>query len=143
MRGIQSNLQDSLIWKVTSSGSYTVKACYLHPKGGVNHEAPVKILWNPCVPTKVGFFAWEVWWGKVLTMEQVKRRGHQLASKCSFCGNAKESLEHLLVHCPLIWDLWTALLALPRTQWVYPFSVKDILIDGLLSLSRKNPNSYG
>ena len=29
----------------------------------------VNLLWNPCVPTKVGFFAWEAWWGKVLTLD--------------------------------------------------------------------------
>ena len=26
---------------------------------------PVKMIWNPLVPTKMGFFVWEVWWGKI------------------------------------------------------------------------------
>ena len=34
---------------------------------------PVKLLWNPLVPTKVGFFAWEAWWSKILTMDQLKK----------------------------------------------------------------------
>ena len=67
-------MKDSLIWKVTSSGSYTMKACYLHLEGGVSHVMPVKMLCKPCVSTEVGFFAWEVWWGKMLTTEQLKRR---------------------------------------------------------------------
>ena len=44
------------------------------------------------VPTKVSFFAWEVWCGKVLTMEQLKKRGFQLASMCSLCGRAEKIL---------------------------------------------------
>ena len=43
----------------------------------------VKMLWNPIVPTKVGFFAWEVWWGKILTMNQLQKRGFSLASRCT------------------------------------------------------------
>ena len=33
----------------------------------------MNLLWKGCVPSKVNFFVWEVWWGKVLTMEQIKR----------------------------------------------------------------------
>ena len=44
------------------------------------------LIWNPLVPTKVGFFVWEVWWGKILTMDQLKKRGFSLASRCPFCG---------------------------------------------------------
>ena len=32
---------------------------------------PIKMLWNPIVPTKVAFFAWDVWWDKILTMNQL------------------------------------------------------------------------
>ena len=73
---------------------------------------PVKMIWNPLVPTKVGFFVWEVWWGKILTMDQLKKRGFSLASKCPFCGQAKEVLEHLFIHCPKIWGPWTTLFSL-------------------------------
>ena len=74
-------------------------------EGGPSRRAPIKILWNPYVPSKVGFFAWEAWWGKVLTMDQLKKRGFHLASKCPFCGKSEEMLEHVMIHCPLIWDL--------------------------------------
>ena len=30
---------------------------------------PINLPWNPCVPIKVGFFAWEAWWGKVRTSD--------------------------------------------------------------------------
>ena len=32
-------------------------------EGDSQSKAPVKVLWNLYVPTKVGFYAWEDWWG--------------------------------------------------------------------------------
>ena len=56
-------------------GLYTVRANTSLLEGDAGRTAPVKILGNGCVPPKVCFFAWEVWWRKVLTMEHLKKRG--------------------------------------------------------------------
>ena len=73
---------------------------------------PIKMIWNPLVPTKVGFFVWEVWWGKILTMDQLKKRGFSLANKCPFCEQTEEVLKHLFIHYPKIWGLCTTLFSL-------------------------------
>ena len=52
-------------------------------EGGNQSSVPTRMIWNPCVSSKVPFFAWEAWWGKVLTIEQLKKMGFSLASKCS------------------------------------------------------------
>lgn len=36
------------------------------------------------------FFAWELWWGKILTLVKLKNRRYLMASVCPCCGNAKE-----------------------------------------------------
>ena len=64
-------------------------------EGAFPLKAPVKILWNPYLPFKVGFFAWEAWWGKVLTLKQLQKRGYQLASRCPFCREEEYRLEHI------------------------------------------------
>ena len=38
-------------------------------------------------------------------MEQLKKRGFQLVSMCPLCDRAEENLDHLLLHCHLIWRL--------------------------------------
>ena len=91
--------------------------------GGRQHLVLVNMIWNPIVPTKVEFFVWEVWWGKILTMDQLKKCGFSLASKCPFCGQKKEALEHFFIHCAKIWDLWTTLFSLPNGGWVCPYLV--------------------
>ena len=90
------------------------------------------------MPPKVGFFAWEVWWGKVLTMEQLKKRGFRCINRCPHCCKAKENLEHSLVHCPSIWGFQAAIISIPRMDWVCPYSVKDLLLGWSSFLIRKN-----
>ena len=89
------------------------------------------------MPPKVCFFAWDVWWGKVLTMEHLKKRGFQMANKCPLCGEAEEDLNHLLIHCPSIWGLWKELISFPGLDLVYPLSPKDFLLEWTKFLTRK------
>ena len=35
---------------------------------------PLKIVWNPCIPSKVSFFSWEACWGKVDSGSASKER---------------------------------------------------------------------
>ena len=51
---------------------------------------PHRLIWNPSVPPKVCFFAWEASWGKVLTMDQLKKRGGLLLTDV-FCAVRKRS----------------------------------------------------
>ena len=47
------------------------------------------------MPPKVAFFAWEASWGKVLTLEQLQRRGFSLASRCFLCLSEVEMMDHI------------------------------------------------
>ena len=105
---------DRLGWNGAKDGMFSVKSSYDLLEGGRQQLVPVKMIWNPLVPTKVGFFVWEVWWGKILTMDQLKKRGSSLASRYPLCGQTEEVLEHLFIHCHKIWDLWTTLFSLSK-----------------------------
>ena len=102
--------KDILIWKGDALGCFTVKANFNKLEGVSPYSVPTKMLWNTYVPLKIGFFAWEAWYGKVLTSSQLKKRGFHLASKCPSCGKKEEELKHILNHCPSIWGQWTDLL---------------------------------
>ena len=80
------------------------------------------------VPLKVGFFAWEASWGKVLTLDQLKKRGRSLANICYLCEEEEETLNHLLVHCSKARMLWDLILAIVGFGWVFPFSVRQVLL---------------
>ena len=67
-----------------------------------------------------------------------KKRCFQLASKCPFCGKDVESLEHILIHCPLIWDLWTVIFSTFDVVGARPFVVRDFLNTWVNFPVRKN-----
>ena len=60
-QSISPNLSDRIRWKEAKNGSFSVKTWFDLLEGGRQQSVPIKMLWNPIVPTKVGFFAWEVW----------------------------------------------------------------------------------
>ena len=77
---------------------------------------------------KVNFLTWKAAWGKILTLNQINRRGSFLASHCCMCKSTKELVDHLLIHCGEAKGLWHFLFSSFSIWWVLPFSVKDLLI---------------
>ena len=76
-----------LILRGRISGNNSVKLMYemLNRPAILPSLFPDHSIWNPMVPLKVGIFAWEASWGKVLTLDQLKRRERPLANKCYLC----------------------------------------------------------
>ena len=76
----------------------------------------------------MGFFAWEASWGKVLTLDQLKRKGIPLVNRCCLCEEYEETIDHLLIHCSRAKMLWDLLLAVTGFNWVFPRTVCQLLL---------------
>ena len=87
-----------------------------------------RLVWNPVVPPKTGVFAWEAAWGKVLTLNQLKRRGMTFANRCFMCEEEDETIDHLLIHCKIAKMLWDLILSTVGISWVFPHSVRHTLL---------------
>ena len=118
--------KDGLVWKKAKHGLFTFKSSFDFMEGGRSNFLPRKLFWNQCVPTNVGFYAWEAWWGKMMTIDQLKRRGFSQANRCSLCGSDEENIEHLLIQCKMVWGLWVSLAAM-GVVWVSPYCIRDFL----------------
>ena len=125
---VSAKVEDRVIWKKTKSGFFTVKSLYSAEEQGSTVRFPRKIIWSPYVPLRVGFFAWEASWGKVLTLYQLKRRGWSFANRCFFCLAEEESTNHILIHCMKTRVLWELLFALFGVTWVLLCSVRETLL---------------
>ena len=73
-------------------------------------------------------FAWEAAWGKVLTLDQLKRRGMTVANRCFMCEEEEENIDHLLIHCKFAKMLWDLILSIVGISWVFPQSVLHTLL---------------
>ena len=82
---VQRKVEDRVIWTASRCGTFTVKSLYSILEPGDSSLFPSGSIWRASVPPKVAFFAWEASWGKVLTLDQLQRRGHSLANRCFLC----------------------------------------------------------
>ena len=60
-------------------------------------------------------------------IDNLQRRGFLLADWCCLCQSDGESVNHLLLHCPFVHDLWAFILCLVGTNWIMPKSVEATL----------------
>ena len=91
--------EDVMNWWISKKGLFTVKSFYSFLAPCNVREFPSSIFWN-WVSNKVSCFAWEAFGGRILTMDQLKRRGWSLPSRWFMCKAEEESANHLLLHCP-------------------------------------------
>uniref|UniRef100_A0A2N9GJ10 Reverse transcriptase zinc-binding domain-containing protein n=1 Tax=Fagus sylvatica TaxID=28930 RepID=A0A2N9GJ10_FAGSY len=60
---------------------------------------PWKIIWGVKSPRRVAFFMWTVAWGRILTCDNLRKRGIVLVGWCCMCKGDDESVDHLFIHC--------------------------------------------
>ncbi|RVW58324.1 Regulator of telomere elongation helicase 1 [Vitis vinifera] len=138
-----AGVEDRVVWKVSKNEIFSVKSLYNSLDHSYAGPFPWNIIWSPCVPTKVGFFAWEASWGKVLTQDQLKRRGWNLANRCFLCCAEEETINHILVHCSKARVLWDLLFSLFGVNWVLPLVVRDTLLGWFASFVDKKRRKNG
>ena len=76
----------------------------------------------------MGIFSWEAAWGKILTLDNLKRRGVAFANSCFMCEEDEETIYHLLIHCKSAKMLWDLFLTMVGISWVFPHSVLHTLL---------------
>lgn len=97
---------DKLVWTANPSGSFSVKSAYNLLVASFNDCYSWKEVWNSQLIPKINFFWWTTLHGKILTIDNLKRRGFTLANKCVMCNCAEESINHLFIHCPFASGVW-------------------------------------
>jgi hypothetical protein len=99
---------------------------------------PWKAIWRVKAPRRVAFFVWTAAWGKILACDNLMRRGYALAGWCCMCRNGWESGDHLLLHCVVASDLWSAVLQSFGVCWVFPNRIRDLLFEWYNSFGKHN-----
>ena len=76
-------------------------------------------------PPRVGFSAWSASLGKILTTDNLCKRRVLVLDWCYMCKRFGESVDHLLLLCPIAWELWSLVFCLFGIHWVMPHIVLE------------------
>lgn len=98
------------------------------------------MIWKANAPPRTSFFTWKAAKERILTLDNLMKRGIPLTNRCFLCNCNEESCNHILLWCPLTHNLWTLVYSLLGISWVIAGSVKSELLawDGLY---KKNKSS--
>ena len=70
---------------------------------------------------------WTAAHSQILTLDNLMLRGRPLGNCCYMCCCNVESVDHLLLSCPIAHSLWTYMLRLFGIDWVMLGSVANLL----------------
>ena len=128
--------------KNDGKGKYSVKSYYNSLRAENNLSFPTKEIWGSCAPLRTRFFAWEAVWGKILTIDTLMKRGWSMVNRCSLCKGSKESADHILIHCDKTRELWTMLLTTFGLVWVFPTSMRNLLLEWKIKGQGKKKRAF-
>ncbi len=130
----QGQGEDQLSWRLPKSGKFEVSSFYEHLREPTGVHFPWKSIWRVKVPHKIAFFVHKIAFfvrtialGKILTVENLRKCSLMIIDCCCNCKSNGDSVDHLLLHCPLPMDLWSFVFNLFGISWVMPKTVTQKL----------------
>ena len=104
-----------------------MKSFYFILNSFVSFPFPWKTIWRTKAPLRVAFFVWSAALGKILTLDNLRKRNIVLVNRCGVCKKEEESIDHLLLHCESGQFLWNGFFSRFGLAWVMPRGVGDLL----------------
>jgi hypothetical protein len=124
---------DRICWNPSKKKIFEVRSFFdmLSPPSarfeGGRLSFPWKSIWKVKVPFRVSFFVWTATLGRILTLDNLHKRGVFVVNWCCMCKKSDESINHLLLHCEVASALWSGLFHLFGVVWVMNGRVRDLL----------------
>jgi hypothetical protein len=118
---------DKMWWVPNRKGKFEVKSFYFILNSAVSFPFPWKSIWRTKAPLRVAFFVWSAALGKILTLDNLRKRNLVLVNRCGMCKKEEESIDYLLLHCESAQFLWNAFFSRFGLAWVMPRGVMDLL----------------
>lgn len=102
---INTAMQDNVSWMLQSNKDFSVKSAYLGMKNMPAIGSHTHRIWKFRVAPRIKVFAWLVYYNKILTADNVAKRGWNLPSICFLCRRASETVYHLFSECMFTLEL--------------------------------------
>jgi hypothetical protein len=116
-----------MCWRGSSKEGFQVKSYYRALLPMSDQSVPWKSIWKTKAPPRVSFFVWAAALGRILTIDNLRRRHVIVLDWCCMCKESGESISHLLLHCLAAREVWSFIFSIFDIQWVMPSGVIDFL----------------
>ena len=93
----------------------------------VSTPFPWKSIWRTKALPRVAFFVWSATLGKILTLDNLKKKNMVLINRYNMCKKDEESTDHLLLHCECAQFLWNAFFLHFGLAWAMPSRTINLL----------------
>ncbi|KAG7557763.1 Zinc knuckle CX2CX4HX4C [Arabidopsis suecica] len=105
---------DSPNWIHTRNGQYTVKSGYhqlTKPSNTISADIQrsnqlCSSFWSLNIPPKIKHFWWRVLHNALPVADSLNRRRLRINPDCNFCGEGRETIQHLLFQCRVAKEIW-------------------------------------
>lgn len=135
---LEAEVEDDITWKWTEDGEYSAKSAYLAQFQGRLSKIRVTPIWKAHAEGKCRFFAWTLLHKKILTANNLQKRGWTEDTDCRLCGNDFETPTHLCKDCPYTKEVWGIL-----RQWLNLTQIQSVQESGsLINYWRKCRNKF-
>ncbi|XP_078149464.1 uncharacterized protein LOC144544782 [Carex rostrata] len=96
---LNPQIEDDIKWKWNVSGQYTVQAGYRAMKDGPRILNGSQRIWKLQAPPRMKVFGWLALNNRLLTIDNLNKRGWPLVNRCVLCRVQGESIKHMLDEC--------------------------------------------
>jgi hypothetical protein len=90
---------DRLYWQRSTLKGFAVRSLYKALLLCEGRGVPWKVIWKPKVPPQVAVFVWTAVMGRILTIDNLRRRTILVVDWYCMCKRSGELIDHLLLHC--------------------------------------------
>ena len=124
VRGVGAN---KVCQKLAMRRGFEVRGFYHSLSPSFVHSFCWKFVWQSKVSPRVAFFYWTTALGNILTTDNLQKRHIIVLDWCYMCKWCGELVNHLLLHCPIAYELWSMVFSLFGIHWVMPYKVIELL----------------
>lgn len=119
-----------LRWGYGNSGNFNIKEASSLERGDNNSPAKKKriCLWNLGLWPKITLFIWLLMKGRILTWDNLRKRGMTGPSRCVLYNEAEETMDHLLNRCNWSKGMWSEGMESFHQTRQDPGTIQDIII---------------
>jgi hypothetical protein len=126
---LHQGMPDTHIWRLSASGQYSTNSAYKALFQGATLFDPANRVWKIWAPNKCRIFMWLVEHNRCWTANKLARRGMEHPDHCLLCDQHPETINHLLLSCVFIRQIWFELLQEVGLQQLTPLPSQDSFED--------------